>query len=87
MPVNPKPPLVIKIAPDLTDKDKEDIAAVVLRKKVRGSHMALKEYYEIVDEARPLSGFLPTHADFFYGNAFLIMKLLASFQVSERSEL
>ena len=25
----------------------------------------LKEYYEIVDEARPLSGFLPTHADFF----------------------
>ena len=32
----------------------------------------LKEYYEIVDEARPLSGFFPTHADF---NAFLIMKL------------
>ena len=31
----------------------------------------LKEYYEIVDEARPLSGFFPTHA----GNAFLIMKL------------
>ena len=25
----------------------------------------LKEYYEIVDEARPLSGFFPTHADFF----------------------
>ena len=25
----------------------------------------LKEYYEIVDEARPLSGFVPTHADFF----------------------
>ena len=24
----------------------------------------LKEYYEIVDEARPLSGFLSTHADF-----------------------
>ena len=24
----------------------------------------LKEYYEIVDEARPLSGFFPTHADF-----------------------
>ena len=23
----------------------------------------LKEYYEIVDEARPLSGFFPTHAD------------------------
>ena len=35
----------------------------------------LKEYYEIVDEARPLSGFFPTHADFFYGNSFLIMKL------------
>ena len=26
----------------------------------------LKEYYEIVDEARPLSGFFPTHADFFF---------------------
>ena len=25
----------------------------------------LKEYYEIVDEARPLSGIFPTHADFF----------------------
>ena len=25
----------------------------------------LKEYYEIIDEARPLSGFFPTHADFF----------------------
>ena len=24
----------------------------------------LKEYYEIVDEARPLSGLFPTHADF-----------------------
>ena len=27
--------------------------------------LILKEYYEIVDEARPLSGFVPTHADFF----------------------
>ena len=34
----------------------------------------LKEYYEIVDEARPLSGFFP-HMLFFYGNAFIIMKL------------
>ena len=25
----------------------------------------LKEYYEIVDKARPLSGFFPTHADLF----------------------
>ena len=25
----------------------------------------LKEYYEIIDEARPLSGFFPTHPDFF----------------------
>ena len=43
----------------------------------------LKEYYEIVDEARPLSGYIPTHADFFYRNAFLIMKLskLQSFRV------
>ena len=32
------------------------------RKRLKGG---LKEYYEIVDEARPLSGFFPTHADFF----------------------
>ena len=25
----------------------------------------LKEYYEIVGESRPLSGFVPTHADLF----------------------
>ena len=24
----------------------------------------LKEYYEIIDEAHPLSGIFPTHADF-----------------------
>ena len=35
----------------------------------------LKEYYEIVGESRPLSAFSPKHADFFYRNAFLIMKL------------
>lgn len=29
-----KPPLLVKIAPDLSDKDKEDIAAVVMREKV-----------------------------------------------------
>ena len=29
------------------------------------SYIDLKGYYEIVDEARPLSGFFPTHADFF----------------------
>ncbi|PVD20405.1 hypothetical protein C0Q70_18559 [Pomacea canaliculata] len=29
--VSPKPPLLLKIAPDLSDKDKEDIAAVVTR--------------------------------------------------------
>ena len=34
LPCSPKPPLVVKIAPDLTDKDKEDIAAVVLRNQV-----------------------------------------------------
>ena len=37
--------------------------------------MLLKEYYEIVDEACPLSGFVHTHADFVYGNAFISMKL------------
>ena len=26
---------------------------------------SLKEYYEIVGELRPLSGFFPTHADLF----------------------
>ena len=29
----------------------------------------LKEYYGIVGESRPLSGFFPTHADLFYRNA------------------
>ena len=38
-------------------------------------YLNLKEYYEIVDESRPLSAFFPTHADFFYRNAFLLMKL------------
>ena len=31
-----KPPLLVKIAPDLSTQDKEDIAAVVTRQKVRG---------------------------------------------------
>ena len=37
--------------------------------------LVLMEYYEIVDEARPLSGFFPTNADFVYRNTFIIMKL------------
>ena len=37
--------------------------------------LILKEYYDIVNEARHLSGFFPTHADLFYRNAFIIMKL------------
>ena len=42
-----------------------------------------KEYYEIVEKAHPLSGSVSTHADFFYRNAFIIMKLskLPSFKV------
>ena len=31
----------------------------------------IKEYYEIVDEACPLSGFFSTHDDFFTEYAFL----------------
>ena len=31
------------------------------------SKQHLKEYYEIVGESRPLSGFFPTHAYFFNG--------------------
>ena len=27
--------------------------------------LLLKEYYEIAEKARPLSGFFPTHADIF----------------------
>ena len=42
---------------------------------------SLKEYYEIVNEARSLSGFFP-HKLSFYGNAFLIMKL-SKFQSSK----
>jgi hypothetical protein len=30
-----KPPLLLKIAPDLTDEDKKDIAAVISKKEVR----------------------------------------------------
>lgn len=30
-----RPPLLVKIAPDLTEKDKEDIASVVTRSKAR----------------------------------------------------
>ena len=37
----------------------------VIEPTVKMIHVTkLKEYYEIVDEARPLSGFFPTHADF-----------------------
>ena len=45
--------------------------------------LLLKEYYEIVDEARPLSGFFSPHMLIFYRNVFLIMKLckLQSFRV------
>ena len=34
LPVNMRNPLLVKIAPDLSDDDKEDIAAVVSRNKV-----------------------------------------------------
>ena len=47
----------------------------MMRRNFRDSPAALKEYCEIVNEARPLSGFFPTDADLFYRNAFLIMKL------------
>ena len=52
-----------------------DIAQILVNATVeRGNYsvyhhdllqLYLKEYYEIVDEARPLSGFFPTHADCF----------------------
>ena len=32
--VSPKPPLLVKIAPDLTAQDKQDITDVVLNKQV-----------------------------------------------------
>ena len=35
LPVNTRNPLLVKIAPDLSEDDKEDIAAVVSRNKVR----------------------------------------------------
>ena len=37
--------------------------------------LKLKEYYEIVDEARPLSGFFSPHMLIFLQDAFRIMKL------------
>ena len=39
----------------------------------------LKEYYEIVDEARPLSGFFPTHADF-------LRKCISNHETKQASE-
>ena len=42
--------------------------------KTRMLSIWLKEYYEIVNEARPLSGFFSHGCWFFYRNAFLIMK-------------
>ena len=35
----------------------------------------LKAYYEIINEARPLSGFFPTNADYLKIKSFIIMKL------------
>ena len=35
LPVDPKPPLLVKIAPDLSEQDKVDIASVVLMPQVR----------------------------------------------------
>ncbi len=35
LPGNRKPPLLVKIAPDLTEQDKSDISAVCARKQVR----------------------------------------------------
>ena len=34
LPGNRKPPLLVKIAPDLTEQDKSDISAVCARKQV-----------------------------------------------------
>ena len=41
LPVNMRHPLLVKIAPDLSEYDKEDIAAAVKRQKV--CHMYLEE--------------------------------------------
>ncbi len=46
--IEPKPPLLVKISPDLTEKDKVDIAAVVARPKVCkriSSHHLLPSIY------------------------------------------
>ena len=43
-------------------------------------------YYEIVDEARPLSGFSPTHDDFFR-KCISDHETKQASKVSERSEL
>ena len=43
----------------------KQVTIIVALKRFCSYVSSLKEYYEIVDEARPLSGFFPTHADFF----------------------
>ena len=40
----------------------------------------LKEYYEIVNEARPLSGFFPTDAD------FLLQKCIFNYETKQSSK-
>ena len=42
-----------------------DVTSFIANCKGGNVGATLKEYYEIVDEARPLSRFFPTHADFF----------------------
>ena len=38
---------------------------MTVSEKITAHPSILKEYYEIVDEARPLSGYFPTHVDLF----------------------
>ena len=43
-----RPPLLVKIAPDLSDDDKEDIAAVICRRNVRPSTDSLHVHSQLL---------------------------------------
>ena len=57
-----------------------------LRSRISNFNKRCFIYYEIVNEARSLSGFFPTDADFITEMHFNHETIKAIFQVSERSD-
>ena len=66
---------MIKLTKVIIKGKKQCVATVAVPRPVIGNNTNLKEYYEIVGESRPLSGFFSHTCVFVYRNAFLLMKL------------